>query len=187
MSGAKRDISALALELVGEFSKLQDAIEQLVTMYAEKHAPALASLLDDENVLSRMSDQQRPRVVIAIAAELGTRADVSNFRDVFHQVREIRDFVAHGTYTERVNDDQIVIWNNYVTGPNVKRTGIKKRDSLKIGRDQLTARLNDARWLIQHVHFIVGSSDLTKQISLGDVPVAFAEPTAEPSHGTASC
>lgn len=99
----------------------------MVRMYANKRAPSLVAFLEDENVLTRMSDKQRPRLVMAIAAELETGADASKVGDVFHRVKEIRDFVAHGTYTQRVDDDTIVIWNNYVTGPNLKRTGIKRR------------------------------------------------------------
>lgn len=87
MNQMKRDISALALELVGEFSKLQDSIDQMVGMYATRRAPSLAALLDDSNILARMSDQQRPRLVTAIALELKTGADVSKFGDVFHRVK----------------------------------------------------------------------------------------------------
>lgn len=179
-SNDKRDMAALALELVGEFSKLQDTTDQLIRMYAKKRAPALAAFLDEENLNERVSDKQRPRLVTGIAAELETAADVSKFSNVFHRVKEIRDFVAHGTYTQRIDDDNIVIWNNYVSGPDIKKKGIKKRDSLSISRDQLTSRLKDARWLIQHVHFITGSSELTQQLYLGEHPVAFAEPTADP-------
>lgn len=181
MNDNKRDIAALALELVGEFSKLQDTVDQTIMMYAKKRAPSLAAFLDDGNILERIPDQQRPRLVVAIAKELETKADVSKFLDVFHRVKEIRDFVAHGTYTQRVDADNLVLWNNYVSGPDVKRRGIKKRDSLKVNRDQLDKRLKDARWLIQHVHFIVGSSDLTQQIYLGDQPVTFAKPPADPT------
>ena len=74
-----------------------------------------------------------------------------------------------------------MIWNNYVSGPDVKRRGIKKRESLDVTRDQLAARLRDARWLLQHVHFIVGSSDLTVDIRLGSQQVTFTPPPADPS------
>lgn len=117
----------------------------MVGMYATKRAPSLATFLDEENVLARIRDQQRPRLVVSIATELKTKADVSNFGNVFFRVKETRDFVAHGTYMQRIDDDQIVIWNNYVTGPTVKRTGIKRRDCLEVTRDRLTTRLNDAR------------------------------------------
>jgi hypothetical protein len=150
-------------------------------MYATKRAPSLAALLDDERILSRLSDQQRPRLVMSIANELETEADTSNFRDVFYRVKEIRDFVAHGTYAQRLDDNNLILWNNYVTGPNVKRIGFKKRDSLPVGRGLLKVRLKEVRWLLQHVHFITGSSDLTQQIYLGEHPVAFAKPPADPS------
>jgi hypothetical protein len=105
---------------------------------------------------------------------------LANFSNVFHAVKEIRNFAAHGTYMERVDDDNIVIHNNYISGPDVKKRGLKKRDSLSVSRGQLTRRLKEARWLLQHVHFITGSSDLTQQLYLGDQPVAFAQPPGNP-------
>ena len=100
---------------------------------------------------------------------------------MFRQVKDVRDFVAHGTFTERVSDDELRIWNNYLSGPNIKRSGIKKLgDSLLVTRPELTARLKEARWLILHVHYIVGSSDLTEAIYLGEQAVTFVEPPADP-------
>ncbi|WP_445159654.1 hypothetical protein ACTXG5_15530 [Mycobacterium sp. Dal123C01] len=182
MTPGKRDMSALALELVGEFSKLQVVADHLVSLYVEKHAPSLAAFLNEENVLTRLPDRQRPRLVTAIAKELGTAADVSNFGDVFDRVKHVRDFAAHGTYTERVGPNKIVLWNNYMTGPSIKRTGIRKSGaSLVVTRSLLTNRLRESRWLIQHVHFITGSSDLTNGVHIGGVPVRFAKPPARPS------
>ena len=83
MNESKPDIAALALELVGEFSKLQDTVDNMVRMYAEKRAPSLAQFLADMNTLDRLSDIQRPRLVISIAKELETTADLSKFGDVF--------------------------------------------------------------------------------------------------------
>ncbi len=180
MTTKKRDMAALALELVGQFSKLQDTVDSLVLQYAKKRAPALAAFLDGENIIERVSDNQRPKLVESIAADLGTAADLSKFSDVFFSVKEIRDFVAHGTYTKHVDDDNIVIFNNYISGPAIKKRGIKKRDSLNVSRQQLTRRLSEAGWLLQHVHFITGSSDLTDQLYLGTQPVSFAVPPADP-------
>lgn len=175
------DIAALALELVGEFSKLQDYIDHAVGMYAAKRAPALWAFLEESNVLDRIGDQQRPRLVIAIADDLGTGADLSKFRDVYYCVKDIRDFVAHGTYTQRVDADNLVIHANYVTGPNIKLRGIKKRESLNITRGQLNARLNEARWLLQHVQFLVATSDLTTAVMFRGQEMTFSRPPADPS------
>jgi hypothetical protein len=140
----------------------------------------LATFLDEQDILDRIPDKQRPRLLLALAAELGTTNDVSQFRDVFFRVKELRDFLAHGTYTQRIDTDNLVIWNNYVTGPNVKKKGLKKRDSLAVTREQIGERLVEARWLLQHVQFTHTSSDLTTKIYLGDKEVEFAQPSAAP-------
>lgn len=109
------DMAALALALVGEFSKVQEIVDGLVALYAEKRAPGLKRFLADQHWLDRIPDRQRARLVLDIAAELGTPGDLSMFADVFHQVKATRDAVAYTTRMEKVDDDTLRLSRGYWT------------------------------------------------------------------------
>ena len=168
------DITALALTLVGEFSKLQDAVDGLASFYADRKAAGLKRYLDDQGALKRIPDRHRARLVLDIAADLSVDADLTAFTNVFHRVKRIRDGVAHAVHTERVDSQTLRFAKGYW-----KTFGAAPDEPLTATRGELVARLHEARWLLQHVHYIVASGLSTRQY-LGSRPVAIAKPPADP-------
>lgn len=51
---------------------------------------------------------------------------------------------------------------------------------MTITRKELLARIHDARWLSQCVHYTPATSDLIKMIAVGDQSVEFANPSPGP-------
>lgn len=174
------DISSLALELVGEYSKLQDIIDLLVKRYAEARAPSLATFLDSQRILFRLKDENRSELVCSISDELATDADMSRFNAVFNQVKVARDFIAHGTAVTRINEDRLQIQPVYVTGPDVKQRGIKRKEPLVLDRSKLIALLHETRWLHQHVMYLLASSDLSNAIHVSGQEVRVNRPPSGP-------
>jgi hypothetical protein len=115
------DMTALALTVVGEFSKVQESIDELVRVYVWQKAPSLVDFLQDEGVFDRIPDRQRPRFVLKLADELKTTADLSKFTDVFHRVKEVRDHLAHGVNTEPIDANALRVTKGYLVGPLTKR------------------------------------------------------------------
>ena len=164
---ASTDIAALALALVGEFSKLQELIDGLAKLYVRKRAPGLSDFLSEQGALNRIPDRRRARLVLDIADDLGTDGDLTQFMDVFHRVRMGRNTIAHATQMERIDADTIRLSKGYLTF-----YGDPEEEPRTVTRQELKARLHEARWLLQHVRFISAASDLTVRQYLGTRPVA---------------
>lgn len=177
MTGPEKeiDIAALALTLVGEFSKLQEAVDGLAAFYTDRKAAGLKRYLHNQGALKRIPDRHRARLVLDVAADLGTDADLTLFADVFHRVKRVRDGIAHAVYTERVDCDTLRLAKGYWT-----TFGATSNEPLTVSRAELEKRLHEARWLLQHIHYIVGSGGLSTRQHLGSRPVAMTKPPADP-------
>ena len=77
-------------------------------------------------------------------------------------------------HTERVDSQTLRFAKGYW-----KTFGAAPDEPLTATRGELVARLHEARWLLQHVHYIVASGLSTRQY-LGSRPVAIAKPPADP-------
>lgn len=176
MTGPKMpDVGMLALAVVGEFSKVQESIDQLVRVYVEKRASSLAQFLKEQNVLSRIPDQQRPRLVLAIADEFATPSDRARFREVFHRVKQVRDTIAHSAGSNQVDEDTLNLTRSFWT-----REGSRVQTAA-VTRAELEVRLREGQWLLQHVNFIFNARELTSKITVMHQRVAFREPPADPA------
>lgn len=198
MTGPEKeiDIAALALTLFGEFSKLQEAVDGLAAFYTDRKAAGLKRHLHDQGALKRIPDRHRARLVLDIAANLGTDVDLTLFTDVFHRVKRVRDGIAHAVHTERVDCETLRLAKGYWT-----TFGATSDEPLTVSRPELKTRLHEARWLLQHIHYIVGSGGLSTRQYLGSTssalwcnsaccprisPELFPEPRRRPRCGTAT-
>ncbi|NQE72413.1 hypothetical protein NG2371_06898 [Nocardia gamkensis] len=81
--GHDSDMRTLALVLMGEFAKVQDSIDGLVGMYFARRTAGIQWYLKQKGIPSRIRDSERPRLVVSIAADLGTTSDLSNFTETY--------------------------------------------------------------------------------------------------------
>lgn len=173
-------LADLALQFMGEFARLQESIDELVSLYVETKARALVDYLEGRNVLGpNISDTQRVTLVLAMAAELETPGDLSKFRDVFHSAKEMRDFLGHSARMDQLGGDTLHIAKKIWTGPRARPT--KGKSMLTVTRQQLITHLHNARWLRQHVHAIMAGSELTTGWFIGDQPIKQKVPPADPA------
>jgi hypothetical protein len=172
-------MTALALAVVGEFSKVQEMIDESVRTYVWQKAPSLRDFLSDQGFFDRIPDAQRPRFVLALANELKTHADMSKFRDVFHRVKEVRDQLAHAVSTELIDENTVRATKGFMVGPLTKKG--KEPTAVTFTRQQLTARLHDARWLLQHMFFMWHVWHGPIEFDLAGERAAYVQPPADPA------
>ncbi|MGW4769841.1 hypothetical protein ACWEO2_17570 [Nocardia sp. NPDC004278] len=175
-SSEDTDIRILALELVGRFAKLQETVDALVALYFQKRTPGMLWYLKQKRATSNISDADRPQLVLAIAADLQVAGDRGAFREVFVKVKQVRDYVGHGSRIETPNPDTLVITKNFVTG-----FGGKEEPALTVTRDELAARLLDLDWLSQHVLYVMSTGGLVEKVALGDREVRAVLPARLPT------
>ncbi|BBY99471.1 hypothetical protein AWC04_03850 [Mycolicibacterium fallax] len=170
------DIAALALTLVGAFSIVQEGVDNLAQMYVSRRAKGLERFLADQNAISRMRDNQRPRLVLDIAADLECPSDLSMFTDVFYRVKKTRDAISHAAQLSSIDTDTLSLTQTiWVQANDIERAPVT------VTRAELRVRIADARWLDQHIRYVLrGGGGLTTAIYLGERPIAVCEPPRDP-------
>lgn len=171
-------MAALALTVIAEFSMVQELIDDTVRVYVWQKAPSLRAFLTEQGILDRIPDSQRPRFILALAGELKIPADLSKFTDVFHRVKEVRDHLAHAVTMEPIDANTLRATKGYMVTPLTKPG--KEPRAVTFTRQQLMARLHDARWLWQHVFFMFLTWHGDGQIPVGDAKGAVLQPPACP-------
>ncbi|MET9031154.1 hypothetical protein ABZW96_37015 [Nocardia sp. NPDC004168] len=174
--GHDSDMRTLALVLMGEFAKVQDSIDGLVGMYFARRTPGMQWYLKQKGIPSRIRDSERPRLVVSIAADLGTTSDLSNFTETYERLKEIRDYTGHSVRVDFLNSDTIVLTKQFF-----QSGGGTPQPSLTVTRQELMTGHRDALWLLHHVHYIIASSDLSVRTFLGDRAIRYVEPTPSPA------
>jgi len=106
---AEQAVDSFVLELLGSYSRLQDACDWLLANHLESVTPLLAVALRGR--IERVSDKERARIAIAIAGDLGRAAMFKNFSDVAGRVKAFRDLVGHGHFvaTSPLDDKALLI------------------------------------------------------------------------------
>ena len=173
------DITALALALVGEFAAVQDNIDGFVNLYAQRRAPSLFGYLKRQNVLTRLPDRERPNLLLAIADEMKLDGDRSKFKDVYHRVKSVRDAIAHAADMKRVDGNDLRLTRSVWSGAGALRGD--QPTVTQVTREQLRLRLHDARWLLQHVRYVIGADDLIFRMHYKGDQLVFVQPPADPS------
>lgn len=176
---SEEDITSLALALVGEFAAVQDNIDGFVNLYAQRRAPSLFGYLQRQNILTRLPDRERPNLLLAIAEEMKADGDRSKFKDVFHRVKSVRDAISHAADMERVDGNNLRLARSVWSGAGALRGD--QPTITQVTREQLRLRLHDARWLLQHVRYVIGADDLVFRMHYRGEQFVFAQPPADPS------
>ncbi|WP_062987077.1 hypothetical protein [Nocardia anaemiae] len=169
------DMRLLTLALMGEFAKVQDVIDALVGMYFERRTPGLQWYLKQKGVPARISDTDRPRLVSSIAEDLGTTGDLTNFRTTFERVKRVRDYAGHSVRIEMLDSDTILLKKQFVESAEAKLD-----PPVTVTRAELASHHRDVLWMLNHVQYIIGSSDLTVKTYLGDREIQALAPPANP-------
>jgi hypothetical protein len=136
--------------------------------------------LKNRGVLKQIRDSERPGLLQAIAEVSKGHSDLSNYGDVFHRVRIVRNAVAHAARTEEVDANTLRLTNSVWSG-----SGAPQGDNPKVvtvTRDQLQSLLHDARWLLQHVRFAIGVDDLVFGTRYRGHLLTLVQPPADPAN-----
>jgi hypothetical protein len=170
------NIHALLLEFLGPFSHVQDVIDKVVTkIYFNKRIPK-ASAVVWRLAVSRIRDDERIKLFLAIAEDLDTDADLSNFGAIYNRVKSHRDLAGHSARFTTTSPDQIRIRRTLVLGP----ANDGKTDVVELDRNQVVDSLRDCDWLVAQMLYVVFASDLVAGAYLGDTPIAYQRPASRP-------
>ena len=103
-------LADLALQFMGEFARLQESIDELVSLYVETKARALVDYLEGRNVLGpNISDTQRVTLVLAMAAELETPGDLFEIQRRVSLGERGDDFLGHSARMDQLGGDTLHI------------------------------------------------------------------------------
>lgn len=171
-------MSALALRFLGHFSNVQDQIESAARMLCFKRMQKGGGIIGDF-VVSRINDEERVRLLMAIAEEMETDADLSNFKTVFMRVKKLRDAVAHASAFRTGNDpDRLEISRVALMVPTSRS---KRATPDHVTRRQLTGAMHDCSWLYAQVTYVITSTPhAVLDIRMGSTPVTVFKPVARP-------
>jgi hypothetical protein len=167
-----QDMNELLIRLLGAFSHVQLLIDQVLAKnFFEKRVPKAADFLL-KRVVSRIRDEERTKLVQAIAAEVDAPTELDNFNQVYMDVKRLRDRVAHAARVQSHADGVLQITKSYIaTGP----TG--NLDVVTVERSEIEEAVRMCRWLEAQIFFILDSTDLTIKIAQGAQQVAIAKPS----------
>lgn len=104
--------------------------------------------------------------------------DRSQFRDVYHRVRAVRVAIAHSADMKRVGVDDLRLTRSVWSGAGAIRSD--QPTVTVVTQTQLRMRLREARWLLQHVRYVIGADDLVFNMHYkGEQPI-FVLPPSDP-------
>lgn len=166
-------MKALMLELIGAYSKAQDAIDFAGTFFFQRKTPGLAEFVR-KGAIERIRDEDRPVLFAALVAELEIPDDFSQFATVFRRAKKVRDLASHAVRIDVIDPDTVEIGKTWIADKD------GKTHSQRLTRADLDARLQDCAWLTQCATYVVATSSLTTKTYLGAKRVSFLPPSAEP-------
>ena len=105
--------------------------------------------------------------------------DRSKFKDVYHRVKSVRDAIAHAADMKRVDGNDLRLTRSVWSGAGALRGD--QPTVTQVTREQLRLRLHDARWLLQHVRYVIGADDLIFRMHYKGDQLVFVQPPADPS------
>jgi hypothetical protein len=157
---------------------VQDNIDGFVSLYVQRRAPSLVGYLKRQNILGRIPDSERPSLLLAIADEMKVDGDRSKLRDVYHRVKAVRDAIAHSADVKQASADDLRLTSSVWSGAGALK-GDKPTVTV-VTREQLRKRLREARWLLQHVRYVIGADDLVFRMHYRGEQLIFVLPPADP-------
>lgn len=164
----------LLMRLLGEFSHLQECLDNLVAKkFLEVRIPA-ASQFFVNRAIKRISDEERAEVFLAIAQDLDSDAALSSFRAVFNRVKKLRDKCAHSARITPGANGVLVIEKSVITDHK------SPIDRTTVSRSELTQAIHECLWLEAQAIYVCRSGGLYEKLSLGDVPIEPVKPAEQP-------
>lgn len=138
-----------ALNAVGSFARMQDSADFLISKHLVAVSPDFGAAAAEK--LERLTDRDRKRIVIGLAADIGLAHQVENFGDAFERVKEFRDAIGHGHYVVGLTEGEYA-------GISVMSNGTKFKhfDMEKVRRIE-----GDVQWLEETVYFLSDAAGYT--------------------------
>jgi hypothetical protein len=109
-------MQAMLLEIAGVFSYAQEQIELLTKIFLDQRLGNAAAIVA-ERTTGRINDEERLKLFLAIATELKTGAELSDFSAEYRIAKKFRDGVAHAAifnltesklqYSKAFNQDSV--------------------------------------------------------------------------------
>lgn len=168
-------VHSLALQLLGQFARVQDAIDNgLAAGYFKIRTPGAAKMVI-EKTIRRLSDEDRRELFLSIAKELNTDAELDEFTSTFRRVKKLRDLLAHSGELTGTSDDAVGVAHTYVRNPDMKERTVEAID-----RAALREAISAASWMSAQVMYVAQASGVIKELRAGDSLVRFLKPSRLP-------
>lgn len=175
MSQPSPSIRLLALEFLGEFARLQEAIEEVGYMFFKKKTPHLLKFIN-HTVLKRMKDEDRISLLKSLFSELDIPHS-PHLKSVFNQVKKLRDAIAHSSQLIEEENGSLSLkrgmFDNHTEDARAPKIS-------SVTREEVMRLKLYCSWLQAHVFYMLDSSDLTKKIYLGSKEITFLQPSDHP-------
>lgn len=170
-NGGSGEVTALSLQLLGAFHHLQKLMDDIARKFFEQSIPKVANIIQ-KRLISRIKDEERVDLLLAISSQLEADANLESFRSVFTQVKAMRDSLAHSAAIDAVGVDQLKIVKSLID------SGIEPEGS-HISRSEIEAAIQRCRWLEMQALYVSGFG-LQREIGLGPVLVTLKRPADRP-------
>ncbi|AXC38502.1 hypothetical protein SEA_RUBEELU_57 [Mycobacterium phage Rubeelu] len=164
----------LLMRLLGEFSHLQDYLDELVAKrFLEVRIPAASKFFTDR-AIKRIKDEERADLLLAIAKDLNSDAALASFRAVFNRVKKLRDRCAHSARITPGENGVLVIEKSVITWHE------QPIERATVSRSELIQAIHECRWLEAQAAYVCHSGRLYNQLRLGTVLIEPVKPTERP-------
>ena len=140
-------LRARAMEVVGRQGRVQVLIDtMLAKSFLERSAPNSAVILY-ELAIKRIHDSRRSSLVLAIAKDLGSTADLTMFQQHYAEAREARNLFAHHAvqYLDETSGTLVV-------------GGVHEGSESRFSAAELDELVLICRWLEAQVMFLIYES-----------------------------
>lgn len=146
------EIREFLLGFLGLFSHVQDLVDNVVAPTFFRRRIPMAADVVLKRTISRIKDEERVDLVLAIAAELNTDADLDSFKAVYMRVKRLRDKIAHSARFKAIDEDRMSIEKTMLVSIDESREAPIEVDRIQIGR-----AAHDCNWLQAQVLYIISA------------------------------
>ncbi|AKP59815.1 hypothetical protein [Mycobacteroides abscessus] len=169
------DIHALVLNLLGAFSNLQDYADTMVARrFFDKQIPKVADFVW-KRAVSRIKDEERINLFLAIAEELDTDAELDSIKAVFMRAKRLRDNVAHSASISANGEGRLMISKTLVSSLQEPTP-----DPTEVERGQILAAIHDCRWVHAQMTYVMYAGNYYVKLYLGSVELEVLKPPGTP-------
>lgn len=174
-SGENDDIHVLVLNLLGAFSHLQEYADTMVARrFFDKQIPKVADFVW-KRAVSRIKDEERIDLFLAIAEELDTDAELDSAKAVFMRAKRLRDKVAHSASISANGEGRLTISKTLVSSFSEP-----KPDPTEVERGQILAAIHDCGWVQAQMTYVMYAGKYYVKMYLGSVELEVLKPPGTP-------